>query len=185
MLVGQPGGTLRFPFPRRSPRFARLRAPHGGHALLWRRFTPRTIFMEIGGGGCELALRAAGYVERAYAVDVAAQLVQGTLLPVNLRLVLCDGVRIPVPESSVDIAFSDCFTERLSADELVEHLKGVLRALAPGGRYVCLAREGLKLRAAMLAAGFSAVRCYARSVRVPWALARFLPDRRLGIDGSK
>lgn len=140
--------------------------------------------MEIG-GGCELALHAAGYVERAYAVDVSAQLFQGSLAPVNLRLVLCDGVRIPVPESSVDLAFSDRFIERLGAEDLAEHLKSVLRALAPGGRYVCVAPDARKVRSAMLAAGFSAVRCYARSVRVPWALERFFPDQVLRIDGAK
>ena len=32
--------------------------------FLAKRFTPHTIFMEIGSAGYELALRAAGYVER-------------------------------------------------------------------------------------------------------------------------
>ena len=38
-------------------------------AFLRRLFTPRTVFMHYGAQDCALALQAAGYVERVYAVD--------------------------------------------------------------------------------------------------------------------
>ena len=70
--------------------------------FLAKRFTPHTVFMEIGGAGYELALRAAGYVERVYAIDVSGQLLKDVLVPCNVRLVLCDGVRIPVLRRHAD-----------------------------------------------------------------------------------
>jgi hypothetical protein len=107
MLAGQTGGVLRFPFQRRK------HDPHEEFAFLLRRFTPRTVFMDVGATGCDLALEAASYVERVYAVDVSGQLLRSVLVPCNVRLVLCDGVRIPVPEASVDVAFSGGFIDRL------------------------------------------------------------------------
>ena len=62
--------------------------------MLEARFTPRTVFMEIGSADQTLALRAASYVERVYSIQVG-QLQQGVRAPCNLRPVLCDGIRIP------------------------------------------------------------------------------------------
>jgi len=102
--------------------------------FLARRFTPHTIFMEIGGAGYELALRAAGYVERVYAIDVSGQLLKDVLVPCNVRLVLCDGVRIPVPVASIDVAWGGDFVDRLHPDDAREHrLLGELRPDRAGG----------------------------------------------------
>jgi hypothetical protein len=60
-------------------------------AFLQRRFTPRTVYMEIGAADCGLALRAAGYVDRVYALDVSGQFIESVLAPCNLRLMRCDG----------------------------------------------------------------------------------------------
>ena len=62
------------------------------YAMLEARFTPRTVFMEVGSPDASLALRAAGYVERVYAIDVSGHLVQNVRAPSNLRIVLCDGM---------------------------------------------------------------------------------------------
>jgi SAM-dependent methyltransferase len=114
--------------------------------------------MEIGAADCTLALRAAGYIERVYAIDVSGRFLQSVLVPLNLRLVLCDGVRIPVPASSVDIAWSGEFMEHLHPDDAREHLASVRRSLVPGGEYICVTSSPRELRRRMLAAGFSAVR---------------------------
>jgi SAM-dependent methyltransferase len=164
MLVSNLGEVLRLPV-----RFHPGK-PHSGHeyAFLERRFTPRTIFMEIGGADCDLALRAAGYVERVYAIDVFGRLLQSVAGPPNLRLVLCDGVRIPVPAASVDVAWGGAFMDQLHSDDADEHLKSVRRALVPGGEYVC--RTGGSPREVaqrMIAAGFLRVRYYAGNLRVP------------------
>jgi SAM-dependent methyltransferase len=156
--------------------------PNQEYAFLERRFTPRTVFMEIGGADCKLALRAATYVERVYAVDVSGQFIQHVLMPCNLRLVLCDGVHLPVPEASVDIAWSGAFMDQLIADDAHEHLQSVRRSLVPGGEYLCRTRgEPRELAERLLAAGFSALRFYAGNLRVPAAALPLVPPRLLRI----
>src|SRR5688500_19407344 len=109
-------------------------------ALLAGRFTPRTVFMDIGSSSCELALQAASYVERVYAIDVSGRFLQSVLVPCNLRLVLCDGVHIPVPEASVDLAWSGDFMDQLHPHDAHRHLQSVRRSLAAKGEYLCCAR---------------------------------------------
>lgn len=155
-------------------------------AFLCRRFTPRTVFMEVGGADCALALRAAGYVERVYAVDVSGQFLQRVLVPCNLRLVLCDGVRIPVPDASVDVAWSVAFMDHLHPDDAREHLQSVLRSLVPGGEYLCSTRGSpLELRRRLLEAGFTKVFCYLGAARIPWAVHSLVPKNLQRISALK
>jgi SAM-dependent methyltransferase len=162
------------------------RSPAGEFSFLERRFTPRTVFMEIGGADCQLALKAAGYVERVYAIDVSGRLLQTVLAPVNLRLVLCDGVRIPVPAASVDVAWSGAFMDHLHPDDAREHLQGVYRSLVPGGEYLCSTRGApAELRRRMLEAGFARASCYAGAARIPWATHSFWPRNLLRFAGHK
>jgi SAM-dependent methyltransferase len=72
--------------------------------------------------------------------------------------VLCDGVRIPVPETAVDLAWSGNFMDHLHPDDAGEHLQSVRRALVPGGQYLCETTTPRDTRRRLLAAGFSAVR---------------------------
>src|SRR5688572_30962936 len=123
--------ALRFPFPKRLQRYET-----NEFALLAGRFTPRTVFMDIGSSSCELALQAASYVERVYAIDVSGRFLQTVLVPLNLRLVLCGGVRIPVHEGSVDVAFSGGVIDQLRGEDAGEHLGNVVRSVRPGGEYV-------------------------------------------------
>jgi hypothetical protein len=116
-------------------------------AFLLRRFTPKTVFMEIGAGDCSLALLAASYVERVYAVDPASRIAGGRLPPPNLWLVLSDEACIPVPEGSVDVAFS--------AWPDAARLRIARQCLASGGVFVT---SDLGARAATRAAGFVRVR---------------------------
>jgi SAM-dependent methyltransferase len=180
MLVGNSGEVLRLPV-RFHPN-----KPHSSHefAFLERRFTPRTVFMEVGAADCDLALQAAGYVERVYAIDVSGHFIQNVLVPCNLRLVLCDGVRIPVPAASVDVAWGGAFMDQLHPDDADEHLRNVRRALVAGGEYVC--RTGGSPREVaerMIAAGFLRVRYYAGNLRVPGFSV--LPSSLLRIAGIK
>lgn len=108
------GGALRLPF-----RFSGAKPKsQNNFAFLQRRFTPRTVFMEI----------------------VSGQFLHSVPVPCNLRLVLCDGVRIPVPEASVDLAWGGRFLAQLHPDDRLEHLRSVRRSLAPGGVYFCAAQ---------------------------------------------
>ena len=127
--------------------------------LLESRFTPRTVFMEIGSPDSSLALRAASYVERVYSIDVSGQLLQNTRAPCNLRVVQCDGVRIPVPEATIDIAWSGAFMDHLRADDAVEHMESVRRGLVAAGEYHFTTEQPVKeVRKRLFAAGFSVVR---------------------------
>jgi SAM-dependent methyltransferase len=136
--------------------------------LLERRLTPRCVFMDIGAADCSLALAAANYVERVYAVDVSGAFIENVLVPLNMRLVLCDGVRIPVPDGVVDVAWGGSFMAHLNPHDRLEHLKNVRRCLAPGGVYLCAAPGPFR------EAGFTSVKGYLGPLRVPAALARTL-----------
>ena len=139
--------------------FASRKQAEDPYAMLEARFTPRTVFMEIGSADQTLALRAASYVERVYSVDVSGQLAQSRRAPCNLRLVGCDGVRIPVPEATIDIAWSGDFIDRLQPDAAAEHLQSVHRSLARGGEYLFTTLQTVaEVRRRLFAAGFSVVR---------------------------
>jgi Methyltransferase domain len=129
------------------------------YAMLEARFTPRTVFMEIGSPDSSLALRAAGFVERVYSIDISGRLAQNLRAPCNLRAVLCDGIRIPVPEATVDIAWSGDFMDRLSADDATTHMESVRRGLVSGAEYLFTTQQpAAEVRKRLFAAGFSVVR---------------------------
>jgi SAM-dependent methyltransferase len=95
-------------------------------------------FLHVGPGDCALTLEAARYVKRAYAVDVSSEITKGLEAPPNFALILSDGVSIPVPPGSVDVAYSDQLMEHLHPDDASDQLKNIYEALAPGGVYFCI-----------------------------------------------
>ncbi|TMH28079.1 MAG: class I SAM-dependent methyltransferase [Betaproteobacteria bacterium] len=129
----------------------------------------QSVFLELGAGDCALARRAAGYVERVYALDVSEDAMGRLGGPPNLVRVVHDGVRIPLPEVSVDVAFSRGL--------VISQLPGICRALKDGGVYYT-SSEGpaVGLRAAFFEAGFSRLRYYVNGLRIPYPLARVLDD---------
>ena len=152
MLVGTPFRSVPFLDKLRRRRDELERQ----FSFLRRLFTPRTIFMHFGAHDCALALQAAGYVERVYAVDAFDGLVKeaarGVRLPCNLRFVDSRDLR-GVEEASVDVSFSD----RLP----VNRLRDIHGKLAPQGKYVFQLHEMQKeVRRQLLDAGFSAVRTH-------------------------
>jgi hypothetical protein len=125
-------------------------------AFLRRLFTPRTVFMHYGAHDCALALQAAGYVERVYAVDaiagIAREAKRSVRLPCNLRFADSRDLR-GVADATVDVSFSD----RLP----VNGLRDIHAKLAPRGRYVFQLNEMRReVRERLLEAGFSAVRTH-------------------------
>lgn len=138
--------------------------------LLASRLDLTSVFLEVGAGDCALARRLAGDVERVYALDVSEDAMGRLSGPPNLVRVVHDGVRIPVPEGTVDVAFGRSL--------VISQLPGICRALKDGGRYLCSSKgPAAELRAVFLDAGFSALRFYVGAVRVPYALALILDDR--------
>ena len=124
-------------------------------AFLRRFFTPRTVFLQTGAEDCALALEAASFVERVYALGVTDGLTAGVRLPCNLRL--------GIAKEPVDIAFS----EQLDTDRL----RYIRAALAPGGKYFFyLSGEYKEARRQLREAGFS-------DVRYPFLLSVFQRQR--------
>lgn len=104
-----------------------------------RRFlTPTTVYLELGVGDAALALAVASNVAKVYGIDVSKRIIDGVSRPANVELLLSDGLSVPVPERSVNVAFSDQLIEHLHPDDVLEQLADVRRALVPSGRYVLL-----------------------------------------------
>ena len=118
-------------------------------SFLQRFFSPRSVFLHYGASDCTLALKAAGYVERVYAVDVAPGVTDGVRLPCNLRLVDSRDLWT-VGEGAVDVSFS----ERLPAGNLHD----LFKCLARGGVHVFGSCIGF--REVVRRAGFARIRTH-------------------------
>ena len=132
-------------------------------------FDLSAVFLEIGASDCALARRAAGFVERVYAVDICEDTMGRLGGPPNLVRLVHDGVRIALPHATVDVAFSRSL--------VISQLTGICHALKDGGKFITTSRgPAAELREALFDAGFSAVRFYVNGIRVPYHLARLLDD---------
>lgn len=95
-------------------------------------------FLEIGAGDCAVSLAMAAVARRVVAVDVSAQIAHSESPPPNFKLLLTDGRTVPMPDGSVDVAFSNQLMEHLHPDDARDQLEDVFRVLATGGTYVCI-----------------------------------------------
>jgi SAM-dependent methyltransferase len=147
--------------------------------LVRRALSLHRTFLQVSADDCALARRVAGYVERAYALGPQKAGAANDRAPNIVRMVAHDGA-VPLPEGSVDVAFSAGLLERLSGAAARAHLAAVRRALAPGGSYFCLTagriHSAAELRRRLREAGFRTVRFYGRLRRwyavVPYPLLR-------------
>jgi SAM-dependent methyltransferase len=192
------------------PRLTRKQAPEALRGavmkqmrLLRRFLRPGITYLEIGPGECAFAFEVAKSVRQVYAVDVDAVLSSNAHPPENFRLFISDGVSIPVPAASVQLAYSNQLMEHLHPEDAHEQLRNIFAALAPGGAYVCVTPNRLngphdisryfseeaegfhlkeytvtELERLLLATGFRRVAAYARikdrCVRIPVGLIRGL-----------
>lgn len=111
--------------------------------LLGRFLSGSTTFLELGAGDCSLSIAVAARVRTVYAVEVSEEIVARQRGPGNFSLVLSDGTSIPVPEGSVDVAYSNQLMEHLHPDDAAAQLRNVHRALRRGGVYICLTPNAL------------------------------------------
>lgn len=95
-------------------------------------------FLEIGAGDCALSVAVAPFVESVKAIDVSKTITQSDTLPKNVSLILSDGINIPVPDNSIDLAYSNQLMEHLHPDDALAQLRNIFAALKPGGTYVCI-----------------------------------------------
>jgi SAM-dependent methyltransferase len=106
--------------------------------LLQRYLSPEKTYLEIGPGDCSLAVEVSKHVKKAYAVDVATEVTKNQVFPQNFQFIVSDGCSIPVPENSVDLAYSHQLMEHLHPDDALDQLKNIYKALAPKGMYICI-----------------------------------------------
>ena len=106
--------------------------------LLRRFLKPATVFLELGPGDCSLSFAVAQHVTHVHAVDVSAELMRSTNIPKNVTLTVSDGIAIPLPDNSVDVAYSNQLIEHLHPEDLHEQAHAIWRVLEPGGMYLCV-----------------------------------------------
>ncbi|HQH11263.1 MAG TPA: class I SAM-dependent methyltransferase [Candidatus Sumerlaeota bacterium] len=95
-------------------------------------------FMEIGAGGCDLALAIASRVGKVFALEVSTAAIDEKKTPSNFRLVLFDGLHIPFDDKSMDIAYSYQVLEHLHPDDVMVQISDIYRVLKPGGIFICV-----------------------------------------------
>lgn len=98
----------------------------------------QTTYLEVGAGDCALSAKVALVVKQVYGVEISETVSGHTEMPANLRLVISDGTNIPVPDNSVDVAFSNHVMEHLHVEDAREQLRNIWAALVPGGIYYCV-----------------------------------------------
>jgi SAM-dependent methyltransferase len=110
-----------------------------GQMLFLRRFLrPGSVFLEVGPGDCSLSFEVARSVRKVYAIDVSAVATRNASRPDNVDIVTFDGINIPLPSASVDVAYSHQVMEHLHQDDAQAQLRSIYDVLVPGGEYVCL-----------------------------------------------
>ena len=73
-----------------------------------------------------------------YAVDVSEELTRLVEKPDNFKLLISNGTDIPIPASTVDIAYSNQLMEHLHPDDALEQLHNIWASLVHGGNYICI-----------------------------------------------
>jgi SAM-dependent methyltransferase len=99
---------------------------------------PGGRFLEVGAGDCAVSLTLASRAGHVYAVEVSKTISANSDTPGNFELLITDGREIPVPDGTIDVAYSNQLMEHLHPEDAVEQVTNIFRALAPGGVYICL-----------------------------------------------
>ena len=106
--------------------------------VLSRFLSPDDTFLELGPGDCLLSFEVAKRVKKVYAIDVSTEITKNARKPDNFELTISDGSSVDVPPESVDVAYSNQLMEHLHPDDALEQVRGVYRALVPGGVFICI-----------------------------------------------
>jgi SAM-dependent methyltransferase len=96
-----------------------------------------TTYLEIGAGNLATIRGISPLVKKAIAIDVSKEFATALgPIPKNCELIISDGISIPTPKNSVDIAYSTQLMEHLHPDDALEQLANIFTTLKKGGRYV-------------------------------------------------
>ncbi len=100
--------------------------------------SPEKTYGEVGPGDCCVALAVQPLVKKVYAIDVSAEISKSVTFPENFELVLFDGCNIPLPDNSLDVAYSNQVIEHLHPDDAADQIKSIYQKVAPGGYFICI-----------------------------------------------
>ena len=95
------------------------------------------MFLEIGGGDCEVTLLVSRHVAKAIVIDVTDELVPPDAAVPNFEFIKTAGVTVPLPSESVSFIYSNQVMEHLHPDDARAQLRELFRVLKPGGKYLC------------------------------------------------
>jgi glycosyltransferase involved in cell wall biosynthesis/SAM-dependent methyltransferase len=96
-----------------------------------------STYVEIGCGDAALNFALAPLVKRSVGVDVTAKLIEQAKAPANFEFVHSDGSRIPMPDGSVDVVYSNQVMEHIHTEDVAAQLAETARILRPGGLFFC------------------------------------------------
>ena len=156
--------------------------------LLSKLVTRDSAFLEVGATDCSLSLDLAESVKRVYAVARSAVITGTRRFPANFHLIAAEGNCVPVPQASIDVAYSNGLVDHLDPEQTREQLANVQRALTRGGLFICCARNRLlgaepgssrlhtfsELRTMLRKVGFRTVAQHARNMTLPGPLVQLL-----------
>jgi SAM-dependent methyltransferase len=100
--------------------------------------TPATVFLEMGAGDCALPRLMAPLVRKAYGLEVSQELTSKLPETDEFELLISKNCEVPLPDNTVDLAFSYQVIEHIHPEDVVEQLKEIYRVLKPGGCYYCI-----------------------------------------------
>jgi len=93
--------------------------------------------MEIGAGNLATIRGIAPLVKKTIAIDVSKEFASALgPPPKNTELIISDGISIPAPKNSVNLAYSTQLMEHLHPDDAAEQLSNIYKALKKDGRYI-------------------------------------------------
>lgn len=96
-------------------------------------------FLEIGAGNLAVSRMVAPYVKQVLALDVSQEFASALgPVPPNVKLIISDGLSVPIEPKSVDIAYSSQLMEHLHPDDALEQLQNIKKTLKPNGSYLCI-----------------------------------------------
>ena len=95
-------------------------------------------FVEVGAGDCSLSKAVSAHCNEVIALEVSSVVSGDARLPANVKLVLFDGFKIPLPDNNVDVVYSNQLMEHLHPDDAMIQLGEIYRILKNGGVYICI-----------------------------------------------
>jgi ubiquinone/menaquinone biosynthesis C-methylase UbiE len=96
------------------------------------------VYLEIGCGDAGTSFAVASMVATSIGLDVNDSLVDMTAAPQNFRFLKSDGIRIDLPDASVDFVHSNNLMEHVHPEDAKLQLLEIARVLKAGGKYRCV-----------------------------------------------